>query len=423
MIVLLFVIGVVAVILGLAASIALHELGHLIPAKLFGVRVSQYMIGFGPTLVKIRRGETEYGIKAIPAGGYIAMAGMTPPVAPLPEGVKPSLFRRIADRARAAQSAEAKPGDEARSFWALPVHKRIVIMAGGPAMNLLIAVVLTGVLMVGIGTTRTTTTVGANPGPGTPAAAAGLRTGDRVTAFDGTPVTSWAQLSSMIRAHDATPTSITVQRDGTQVDLTVTPQLKDVAVLDEAGKPAARADGTPVTTRAGQIGVAFARERAPEPVTAVLPAVGETIVSIAGVVIALPVRLIQVATALVSPAPRDPNGPIGVLGVTRIAGEVAATDQIDRTSKAAGIIGILASMNAALFVFNLIPLLPLDGGHIAGALWEGLRRRTAAMFGRADPGPVDAAKAMPLTYLVAGLMLCMSVLLLIADIVKPVRLF
>ena len=157
-----YVAGVLAVALGLAVSIALHEVGHLVPAKLFGVRVTQYMIGFGPTLVSWRRGETEYGFKAVPLGGYVAMIGMLPPPRPgqTPRAASTGFVQqlgRIADDARAQAAEEVRPGDEHRRFLALPVWKRVVIMLGGPFMNLLIALGATALLVTTVGTSQPST--------------------------------------------------------------------------------------------------------------------------------------------------------------------------------------------------------------------------------------------------------------------------
>lgn len=150
---------------------------------------------------------------------------------------------------------------------------------------------------------------------------------------------------------------------------------------------------------------------------------GENIKQISGVIFNLPARVVGVAKAAFSEEPRDPNGPISVVGVGRVAGEVAAMEQVPLQARIGTLIGLLAGLNFALAIFNLIPLLPLDGGHVAGALYEGARRRLAKLRGKPDPGAFDIAKLLPVTYVVAALLLCMSVLLIYADIVKPVNIF
>ncbi len=150
---LLFVIGVAIMVVGLAVSIGLHEIGHLVPAKLFGVRVSQYMIGFGRTLFSFKRGETEYGLKAIPLGGYISMAGMFPPAKKggKARNASTGFFQTLVQDARTASADTIAEGEENRAFYTLPIWKRIIVMLGGPFMNLVIGVVLLAVLLSGFG--------------------------------------------------------------------------------------------------------------------------------------------------------------------------------------------------------------------------------------------------------------------------------
>lgn len=435
-----FIIGVVVIVIGLAVSIALHEIGHLVPAKLFKVKVTQYMIGFGPTLWSRRRGETEYGVKAIPLGGYISMIGMFPPAkGEQVHADSTGFFRGLAQDARDASRESITPGDEQRAFYLLPVWKRIIIMFGGPFMNLVLAVLLFGVLLMGFGMPQTTTTVASvnecvlpatserqsceAGDPAAPGAEAGIRPGDVIVSIDGEPVTSWEQSTAIIRANPGEPLAVVVTREGAEQQLTVTPALSERYVTDENGRVVEDETGTPVTTEVGFVGIGPTTARVQQPVTAVLPAIGKNIAGVAGIIVNLPQRMVAVANAAFGPDERDPDGPISVVGVGRVAGEVAATDQLPVADKVAGLVGILGSLNIALFVFNLVPLLPLDGGHIAGALWEGIRRGFAKLFGRPDPGPVDMAKLMPVTLAVVVVLGAMSALLIYADLVKPVQLF
>ncbi|MBT8160139.1 MULTISPECIES: RIP metalloprotease [Arthrobacter] len=437
----LFILGVVFVAIGVAVSIALHEVGHLVPAKLFKVRVTKYMIGFGPTIWSKRKGETEYGFKAIPLGGYVAMIGMYPPNKE-DGSVRPSstgMFQTLASEARSAAHEEVGPGDEKRVFYKLPVWKKVIIMLGGPAMNFLIGLVLTAVLLMGFGVSSPTTTIadvskcqvkqGETVDPNsaacqlTPAAQAKLQPNDVITGFDGKTVTSWAELTGWIRASAGKAVQITVERGGQSVTTQVTPVLSARPVIGDNGQQAKGPDGKPLYEEVGFLGIGAQTAMVPQPASSVLPMAGENIKQIAGVVLNLPARVVGVAQAAFSSEPRDPNGPMSVVGVGRAAGEVAAMQDVPVQSRLAALIGLIAGLNFALAVFNLIPLLPLDGGHIAGALYEGARRRIAKLFRKPDPGAFDIAKLLPLTYVVAGLLMAMSALLIYADIVKPVNLF
>ncbi|MEV7663886.1 site-2 protease family protein [Paenarthrobacter sp. NPDC089316] len=439
--VLLFILGVVFVAIGVAVSIALHEVGHLVPAKLFKVRVTKYMIGFGPTLWSKKKGETEYGFKALPLGGYVSMIGMYPPNKE-DGGVRPSstgMFQTLASEARSVAHEEVGPGDEGRVFYKLPVWKKIIIMLGGPAMNMVIGLVLLAVLLMGFGVAKATTTIsdvskcqvaaGQTVDPDsadcklTPAAAAGLQPNDTITSFDGKPVTNWDELTGWIRSSAGKEVPITVQRNGSSVETTVTPVLSSRPVVGSDGRQEQDANGVLKYQEVGFLGVGAQSALVPQPASAVLPMAGENIKQISGVIFNLPARVVGVAKAAFSEEPRDPNGPISVVGVGRVAGEVAAMEQVPLEARIGTLIGLLAGLNFALAIFNLIPLLPLDGGHVAGALYEGARRRVAALRGKPDPGAFDIAKLLPVTYVVAALLLGMSVLLIYADIVKPVNIF
>ncbi|RIX31433.1 M50 family metallopeptidase [Amnibacterium setariae] len=467
---LLYLAGVLVILVGVVVSIGLHEVGHLLPAKLFGVRVTQYMIGFGRTVWSRRRGETEYGFKAIPLGGYISMVGMFPPAkqgrrerlfqgrppATAGEAVEdvveeveaPSrgrtastgFFNTLVQDARDSSQDQIQPGEEHRAFYRLAVWKRVVIMLGGPTVNLILGILFTGILLTGFGVVTPTTTVAAisqcivpatqtrdtctaSDAPA-PAAGTALKPGDRITAIDGKPVSTWDDVTAVIRTSAGRPIELTVAaKAGGTERITVTPATNTVPVTNAAGAVEKDANGATRTQTVGFIGITSTEALQRQPVTAVVPAVWNNVTAVAGVIVNLPARLVGVAQAAFGSGERDPNGPISVVGVGRVAGEIAANPQVTVTSKVASLVGILGSLNIALFVFNLIPLLPLDGGHVIGALWEGLRRRVARLLGRRDPGPVDTAKLMPLTFAVAILLGGMSVLLIYADLVRPISIF
>jgi membrane-associated protease RseP (regulator of RpoE activity) len=436
--VLLYIVGIVVVLVGVFVSIGLHEVGHLVPAKLFGVRVGQYMIGFGRTLFSFRRGETEYGFKAIPLGGYISMAGMYPPAkaGDTARTASTGFFQTLVQDARSASADTVPEGEEGRTFYRLPVLKRIVIMLGGPVMNLLIGLVLYAVVLCLFGIQTPLTTVGNVQECVLPATSerqtceagdteapgnlAGLLPGDEITAIDGTAISSWEQATAMIRDSAGAPLDFSIVRDGEQIDAVVTPLLTERYVVDDDGTTVEGADGEPLTQEVGFVGIGPAYELTRQPITEVLPAVGDNVLRVAGIVLTLPERLVDIAQAAFGTEERDPEGPMSLVGVGRIAGEITSLDTIPVVERISYLLGLLASLNIALFVFNLIPLLPLDGGHVAGAVIEGVRRFFAKLFRRPDPGPVDTAKVIPITFAVVLLFGGMSLLLIYADIVNPV---
>lgn len=431
MTILLTVLGIVLFAVGLLFSIAWHELGHLSTAKLFGIRVPQYMVGFGPTLWSRHKGETEYGIKAIPMGGYIRMIGMFPPGEDgRIEARSTSPWRGMIEDARAAAFEELKPGDETRLFYTRKPWKRVIVMFAGPFMNLVLAVaIFLGVAMSFGFATQTTEVAGVQKcvisqseerkkcekgDPVSPAQAAGLKEGDKIVAFNGDPVADWSELSNLIR-ETIGPATITVERDGKEQVLKAT-LIENMVVEKDA-------DGEPVPKKyvpAGYLGFAARTEIIPLGFTDSVDRMGDMIQNGAEAVIALPSKVPDLWNAAFSDGERKDDSPVGVVGAARISGEVLNLDAPTQNIVATFMM-LLAGFNLSLFLFNMLPLLPLDGGHIAGALWESVRRNIAKVFRRPDPGPFDVAKLMPVAYVVAGIFICFTLLVLVADIVNPVK--
>ena len=234
-------------------------------------------------------------------------------------------------------------------------------------------------------------------------------------------MSSFVTTTAIIRESAGVPLAVVVLRDGAQMSLTITPVATERLEYTTEGVPILNADGTQAVSTVGFVGIGPKPDFVPQPITAVLPAMGANIAGVANVIANLPDRLGGVVDAAFGSGERAADGPISVVGVGRVAGEIASTDMMPVQSKVASLISVLASLNIALFVFNLIPLLPLDGGHIAGALWEAIRRGWAKIRKKVDPGPFDTAKLMPLTFVVFVLLMGMSALLIYADIVKPVN--
>lgn len=438
--VLLFVLGLVVFIVGLLVSIGLHELGHLSFAKLFGVKVTQYSLGFGKAIWSFRRGETEYGIRPILLGGYISMVGMLKPRASgRPNAITNTgmygAFVQDARQASAEQIADSG-GDDSRAFYRLTPWKRIIVMVAGPAMNLVIGIVLFGVLLCGFGAPTTTftssvdcvlpsssaTTCAAGDAE-SPAKQAGIRDGDVVLAVDGQQDPTIAEVSRVFQRSAGESVSVVVERDGQRRTLEVTPQLATRDVVTEQGTVAKNADGSTKTQRVGVVGVSIGQSLVRQSPAAVLPATGAQIAASAHLIIDLPQRLVAVWNAAFGAQERSQDSPVSVVGVGRAIGEVSSMSGVPVVDKAYTILGLLASLNIGLFVLNMVPLLPLDGGHIAGALWEAVKRRAHVLVGKPDPGAIDLAKSMPLTMVVVVLLAGMSALLIYADIVRPVNLF
>jgi membrane-associated protease RseP (regulator of RpoE activity) len=250
--------------------------------------------------------------------------------------------------------------------------------------------------------------------PPTPAAEAGLQPGDEIVAIAGVDVTTWDEASSIIRDNGGRTVDIVVLRDGAELVLP--------AALVTTERYSDPEDPCSDPQQVGFLGVSPTFQTVGagpgDVVTEVADFGRRTVQAVLGV----PERMVGVWQASFGGEERDVCSPVGIVGAGRIGGEIVSADDVGAADRFAGFLALLASFNMAIAVFNLIPLLPLDGGHIAGALWEGLKRAFARVTGRPEPAPVDVAKALPLAYVAAAVLIGMSVLLLYADLVNPVRL-
>ena len=430
-------IGIILFVLGLLFSIAWHELGHLTFAKIFNVRVTQYMVGFGKTLFSRQRGETEYGIKAIPLGGYIRMVGMVPPgkdgrqrigtTAMGPAG----MVRQLIEDSRAGDRAQVTETDDGRQFYQLHPFKRIVVMFAGPFQNLVLAVVLFIIIVVGLGVPTTVPTVAtvstcvlpatatkstcAATDPATPAATAGLLPGDKIISFAGTPITGWDQMRDLIRASAGKTVALAYERNGVTTTKQVPIVANTLAVLDDQGNQVG-------TTIGGFLGITAATEYQSQSVGEAFTMTGSFIGNAANAVVSIPARIPALWQSIFDGKPRSQNSPVGIVGAGIISGEILSSDSAAK-DKIELFLQLLAGFNMSLFLLNLLPLLPLDGGHILGAVVEWIRRGWSKLRRKADPGPFDVAKLMPVAYVVALLFIGLSVLTFVADVVNPVKLF
>jgi membrane-associated protease RseP (regulator of RpoE activity) len=447
---LLYTLGVLIFAFGLLASIALHEIGHMVPAKKFGVKVTQYMVGFGPTIWSRKRGDTEYGLKSIPVGGYIRMIGMVPP---RPDGKVSRWPRRMATAVedfRQMSRAEVDPADEHRQFYRLTPGKKMIVMLGGPFMNLLIFLVLFTVLLTTLGKPHQdeTTTVGtvlkcvvpansaqANgtecpPGAKPTPALTALKVGDQFKSINGVKITDWNQLSALIRPAAGQSLTVVVMRGGKDVTLHITP-VANPNYVDNAH--------TKVET-VGFIGFAPTTHDFYQPlsITAIPGQIGAQLKLGVDALGKYPEKIQSLYQTVFEGKQRDPNGAVGVVGIGRISGDYARSDLLSVQDKVFVLINLLAGVNLLLFLFNLLPLLPLDGGHVAGALVEAVKRGSARLRERRRPvevGPdgevvpppprrqifVDTASMLPVMYAVASVLIVLTLLTLYADIVKPIN--
>jgi membrane-associated protease RseP (regulator of RpoE activity) len=423
------VLGIVIFFVGILFSVAWHELGHYTTARWFGIKVPEFMVGFGKTIWSRKVGETEFGLKAVPLGGYIRMIGMIPPAKgeTLGRSRRTGPFQGLIDDARQQSAMDVKPEDADRQFYLRAPWKRIIVMAAGPVMNLILAVALFAVQLMVIGLpSGTTTTVSAvsecvvpasaptnvcPPGaPLTPAAAAGFRPGDRIVAFNGQQFgeQDWPRLQEAIRAASGT-IEVTVDRNGQLVDLQPTLITTELRSLQDPNE----------MVQASFLGLSPVTFYQSQSITAVGDQIWFVVTRTGQAIAQLPQRVPGLFGAVFLGEQRDQNGPVGIVGASRIGGEILAMQQPPAV-ELSFFLNLLAAVNISLFLFNLLPIPPLDGGQIFPAVWESIKRRIAKLRGKPDPGPVDVAKLMPVAYVVALVFIAWSGLLFVADIINPV---
>lgn len=425
-------LGVVIFVVAILVSIALHELGHMVWAKKFGGKVTQYFVGFGNTVWSKKIGETEYGLKSIPLGGFVKIIGMLPPDK---DGhlrqSNTGLFTQLAADARAAEWELVGEDDEGRLFYKMAWWKKVIVMAAGPTVNIAIAFFIFFGLFATYGNisdpvTRTEVQevqpcivpyeesgrVCTDQDPVSPAEEAGLQPGDEFVSFNGVAIDEWTDLQQMIRDNSDGRAVIEVRRDGRLETLTTNTTVQ--------ARPASNGDET--LTQVGFLGVVPLTEPETGGLFYTTGQMGHMTVDTVKALADLPVKVWGVGKAIVGTQERDPEGPMSVVGGGRIAGETAAHEAFPVQEKAVFLLMLIAGFNFFIGMFNFVPLLPLDGGHIAGALWEAIRRGWAKLRRRPDPGHVDVAKLLPVAYVVAGAFLLMSVILIVGDLVVPIHL-
>jgi membrane-associated protease RseP (regulator of RpoE activity) len=396
----LVLIGALAFVVALLFSVVLHEGGHFATAKLFGMKATQFFVGFGPTIWSRKKGETEYGIKAVPAGGFVKIIGMTP-----------------------LEELEGEDDDK-RAFFRFAPWKRAIVLVAGSFMHFVFAIVL---VFASLLVSPVASKASAIDAPAaclsadaakacsvadngqSPAAKAGLKQGDRITSVGGTKVATFDQLRDAIRADkSAAPLAVTYVRDGKSYNTTLTPVLQ-TQPKDGGGTETVPVFGiTPDEVHLGPVSAAR------QSFTTLGTFVTGTLSSLAH----FPDRISTIFSDH-----RDPNGAVGVIGISRVSGELIGTNGVAWDQRIGNFLLLVAGVNLFVGFFNLLPLLPLDGGHLAVLGFETARDKLRRRRGyRGEVKRVDLTKLLPATYAVVAIFATLTVVLASADIVNPIRL-
>ncbi|CAB4748137.1 MAG: PDZ domain-containing protein [Actinobacteria bacterium] len=375
------ILGILAFVVALLLSVMIHEFGHYITARRFGMRVSEFFVGFGRRLWSYQRGETEFGVKAIPAGGYCKIDGMTP-------------------------GDEMPVGEENRAFYKASSGRKLIVLGAGSFLHFVIGYVLLFTLFAGIGTTQILPVIG-EVMKGSAAQSAGIMVGDEVTSINGKKVSDWYRDVAAIRNSQGRELTLGIKRAGQDLIITATPTLETVdgekryllGIINEAGLKR-----TGVITSFKNAGI-VTRDFLKESVKSLVK---------------LPSKIPALWGQTINGQTRDANGLVGVVGVARVSGQAVSSGELSAMERLATFILIIASLNIFVGLFNLLPILPLDGGHMAVAIADEIRAFFARLRGRPRPAAIDVTVLTPITMVVFVILAALTLLLLVADIVNPV---
>lgn len=397
-------LGVVAFVLALLTSVMIHEFGHYIFAKRFGMKVTEFFVGFGPRIWSFVRGETEYGVKAIPAGGYVRIVGMTPDE-PMTEE------------------------ERARAFYSKSVPQRIIVLAAGSISHFIVGFLLIAFILGGLGTLKESTTIDTvspcipvsneactSSSQPSPAKAAGLRSGDVIKSVDGQSVSSWSSAVESIRSKPGQEVTLVVERADSELIIKATPVPRERPSLTDAN----------ATETVGVLGITSRQMMERQGIGTALVNAGSETGKIIGAsvsgLLSIPSKIPSLWGQAFGQEERDPNSLVGVVGVARVSGQALGATEVPFSARLSYFLFIIASLNIFVGLFNAVPLPPLDGGHIAVAVIDGVKRRRAARKGLPTPEPFNITALAPLTYAVFSLLVALTVLLLAADILNPLSL-
>jgi membrane-associated protease RseP (regulator of RpoE activity) len=374
-------LGIIAFVLALLISVMFHELGHFLTARKFGMRVSEFFVGFGRRIWSITRGETEYGIKAIPAGGYCRIEGMTP-------------------------TDQMPDGEENRAFVKASSAKKLIVLGAGSTAHFILGFLLIFSIFFAVGYT-TITPVIAEISQGSVAESAGFKAGDEILSINGKTVTNWQEDAKQIGQSKGSEMRFIVLRNGAKVAINAAPAYNADAKRYILG----------VVTALGTERDSFTKSLS-ESSHATWVLTKESAKSL----VAIPSKVPQLVRETFMHEKRDPNGLVGVVGAARVSGQAVGSDKLNNNERLATFILLVASLNIFVGLFNLLPILPLDGGHMAVAIADEVRALFARIRRKPRPAPIDVNVLTPITGVVVVLLGILTVLLVVADIINPVSL-